>query len=60
MSNDVIDEFVEHILQTAELAGALSLRMVIGTLVCLTCSLKTEIAVGVVMSSIANVIPEHL
>ena len=54
------DEYAEHILHAASLTGPLCLRMVVVSLICSTWSLKSELAIATAISSVSEIIPEHL
>lgn len=54
------DEYAQHILHVASLTGPLCLRMVVVSLICSTWSLKSELSVAVAISSVSEIIPEHL
>lgn len=57
------DEYAEYILHTATLAEPhepFGLRMVVVSLICSRWSLKSELSIAVAISSVSDVIPEHL
>ena len=54
------DEYTEQVFQIASRPGPVCLRMVVVVLICMTCSLKSELAIATVLSSVSEVIPEYL
>lgn len=55
-----VDEFVEHILETARIDGQLSLRMIIVTLIDTAWSLKSDFAIAALIANVEDIIPEDL